>query len=299
MLEMVPLGTDEDAAEASGDPSATQFFAIPAPKAERARPAPPPQPMGGGGAYGGPPPGGPPPMGQPAPAAMPGPIGYGGVAQQGASPMIQGPVAHGQTMQGGSPFQVQGGGPMSTPDAGSRVQSNRVYAIIFAVFLLVAVALFVAVWFRFAFMAEKEPEPVAMANPVVGAGPVHKAKAAPIDTGIADKPVAKATPKHSSGSGHSSSGSSGAGSAPKPPPASAGPLTVKLADPTQATSIEVTCNSGLRTRAGFSGGSATVQNVPNDSCTIHFKGGAPAKFSPVHGNMSVTCTISQSTAVCK
>ena len=40
MLEMVPLTADKDQADANADPSATAFFAIPAPKADRSRPTP-------------------------------------------------------------------------------------------------------------------------------------------------------------------------------------------------------------------------------------------------------------------
>ncbi|MFN7145945.1 MAG: serine/threonine-protein kinase, partial [Myxococcota bacterium] len=42
MLQMVPLSDNEDEKEAGADPSATSFFAIPAPKAERPKAAAPP-----------------------------------------------------------------------------------------------------------------------------------------------------------------------------------------------------------------------------------------------------------------
>jgi hypothetical protein len=82
-------------------------------------------------------------------------------------------------------------------------------------------------------------------------------------------------------------------------PVGPGPLNLTLSDPTQATSIEVVCaTSGFRQRGAISGGRASVANVPIDSCTMIFHGGPPAKFAPVHGGMSLTCNIVDTTAVC-
>jgi len=39
--------------------------------------------------------------------------------------------------------------------------------------------------------------------------------------------------------------------------------------------------------------------VPTESCVLHFKGGTPARFSPVSGGQSISCYIQGSTAVCK
>jgi len=47
------------------------------------------------------------------------------------------------------------------------------------------------------------------------------------------------------------------------------------------TGIEVSCPSGFRQRASFSDGSATLSGLPAESCVANFKGGPPARFSPL------------------
>jgi serine/threonine protein kinase len=128
MLEMVPLSGVE-AIESGQDPSATAFFAIPAPKSERAGGAPP------GAATPGPPP---PPGGVRPPP--PPPRAGAGPAPPPGIPMVRGPVA---PPPQGSPFQVTGSTP-SAADNENRVNSTRVFAILFSVFLMVCMALFLA-----------------------------------------------------------------------------------------------------------------------------------------------------------
>ena len=41
-----------------------------------------------------------------------------------------------------------------------------------------------------------------------------------------------------------------------------------------------------------------MANVPNESCTMFFKGGPPAQYKPVRGGASYTCKIVGTTAVC-
>ena len=132
MLEMVPLSGSLDAAESGVDPSATAFFALPAAVSKGTSSAPP--------APSGPPTS--PPVGA-APTLPPrGPArpGVGGPPPPAVAPSIRGPVAP----QTGTPFQVEG----PTPSSGSeenRVNSTRVFAVLFAVFLLVCMALLIAV----------------------------------------------------------------------------------------------------------------------------------------------------------
>ena len=120
MLEMVPLSGSLDSAESEVDQSATAFFALPA-TASRGSNSPPPAPSAGAVA---------PPPAAPAlpPRAMARP-GLGGPPPPPVAPSIRGPVAP----QTGTPFQVEG----PTPSSGSeenRVNSTRVFAVLFAVF---------------------------------------------------------------------------------------------------------------------------------------------------------------------
>ena len=303
MLEMAPLSVDQDTADASDDPSATQFFAIPAPKAERTAAPPPPGP----GNFQPPPPAGPPighgpPGGVPRPPIGAPPAPAGGIRSGG--PMIQGPVA---TQGGGAtPFQVSGQQPGQNSQAlaQQRVQSNRVYAIIFAVFMLVCMAVFVAIWIPRWVMGDNEPaEEVVASNNLTGnASGSKKKKVEAADTGeVAPAPKPKKRSSSRSGSSsRSSSSSSSSGSSAARAPTGPAPLRVTMADANQATSVEVTCSSsGFRQRAAISGNTATVSNVPQESCTLHFKGGAPAKYSPVRGGQSLSCNIIGTTGVCK
>lgn len=284
MLEMVPLTADKDKQSAAEDPSATAFFAIPAPKADRSRSTPSAPPAPG---YGGPsgvsaPPSGPPgppmsrpPMGQPAaPVAM--------------QPMVQGPVVSYGNAGGASPFQVAGQGPVANPaaDSGGRVQSNRVYAILVGVFMLVAVAVVVAVWLIPRGKEEAPVTPTPTPTPTVVVE-----KTAKVEEDTAPPPVATPAPKPKAKA-----------STPKPAPApSSGPgtLSVTLADASQATAIEVVCPSGFRQRSALSGGRGSIASVPQEKCTMYFKGGAPAQFAPVGGGRSLSCSIVGTTAVCK
>lgn len=280
MLEMVPLSANKDEAEANADPSATAFFAIPAPKADRAKPAPPPPQAGGPiGVSSSPMSGGPMSMGQP--PMIGGPIASGPVA---AGPIVQGPVAgYGA---GASPFQVQGPTPTApAAEAGQRVQSNRVYAILIAVFLLVGVAVVAAVA-----LIPRETTKEAVVTPPPAPVVVAKteAKADPDTGGPPPPPVATPKPKAK------------APATPKPAAPSSGPgtLSVSLADASQATGVEVVCPSGFRQRTALSGGKGSMASVPNESCTMFFKGGPPAQYKPVRGGASYTCKIVGTTAVC-
>lgn len=305
MLQMVPLSQDEDEDEVSGDPSATAFFALPPPKANRTPQAPPAPPSMGAGApppapggFGGPPPapggmGAPPPpprpgfaAGQPPPVASP--MGGGGPPP----PAIRGPVAGGPTAQAASPFQVQQqAAPPPANDAG-RVKNYTVYAIVLGLVTLVCTAVLLAVFLA----PDKSGDP----DPVVadaGKGgldlgntpPAPERKRKVVDSG--DPPEPKPKPKTRTRKRSSGSGGSAPASKPKPKPApSGGTLTVKLTDPSVSTWILVTCNSGFSARGTFNGGTAKVANVPPDSCTINFKGGSPAKHHGVRGGQTVTCS---------
>jgi serine/threonine protein kinase len=285
MLELVPLSADGSGDEPSDDPSATAFFAIPAPRAEPSKPAPasrpaapPPVPSTPMARPAGPPPvvgiQGPTAGGPPAPPPMP----VGG---------IQGPTVAGPA---GTPFQASQP-PPSAPHKEKRVSSLRVYALILAVFMLGCTAVVLAVWFG---QMNKDKDTVPESTtPAVAQAPVKQPKAQK-DTGDEPEPEPqprKTTPRKTTTT---------APAAPAAPKTTPGTLTVKMTDQTFLTTIEVTCPSGMRQRAAISpGGSATIANVPTETCVLHFKGGAPARFSPVSGGQSLSCYIQGTTAVCK
>ncbi len=63
--------------------------------------------------------------------------------------------------------------------------------------------------------------------------------------------------------------------------------------------IEVRCPNGTRKRAAFSGNKATAKGIPgNEDCTLLFKGGLPAKYTPVRSGYVYTCAFKGSSADC-
>ena len=311
MLEMISLNEEDDETEVEGDPSATAFFAIPAPKETRAKAAP----LVTGETLGG--------MPSPLPPAggpiAQGPVASGPVASGPAAGGIQGPVA-GQPQQGpvatyssgqtATPFQV-GGGPAQPPpaDAGQRTQSNRVFAILLAMMALVGVSVFAAVWLRpwendASETAELASDAASSTSSSSSSGSSGRDAIAQADS--AEPEVAKPEPKKSytprntgSSSGSSSGSTSSGGAASSAPKVAAGTLAVTLVG-SSATTMEVTCPSGYRKRASVTGGKASLGDVPSESCTVLFKGaGAPVKYSPVSGGMRKTCTVTGVSANCK
>jgi len=279
MLEMVPLSADGSGEPEVDDPSATAFFAIPAPRAAPRNPAPTPAPPP-------PSPAGPPPMG-----GIQGPTsGARGPAPAAPPPMggIQGPTSGGAA---GTPFQASQP-PPSAPQQQKRVSSFRVYALLLAVFMLGCAAVVTAVWVGMS--RDKDPEPVAQVpstTPAVADAPRDKPQEDTAEEPEPEPQPRRTTPRRTTTT---------APAAPAAPKTTPGTLTVKMTDQTFLTTIEVTCPSGMRQRASISpGGSATISNVPTETCVLHFKGGAPARFSPVSGGQSLSCYIQGTTAVCK
>ena len=345
MLEMVPLSANQDATDAGADPSATAFFAIPAPKADRSRPggagagtpmpspmsgpggmAPPGPPPAAGGGFGAPPPppgggfGAPPPppgggFGGPPPAYGAAPVpNYGAptgmpgtMAPPPVQPAIQGPVA-GYGGQGAAPTPFQVAGPVAgapPADADQRVQSTRLYAILFACFVLLSIAIVAAVWLR---PGKDDGEQVASATPSTApATPavvegVSRKKRQNADTGVAAPPPLQAvhTPSPRTSGGGSSTPTPTAPKAPAAPPSTPGAITVKLGDPSTFTSVTVLCPDGTRAKGTFAGGSATVAGVPNgQSCSLHFNGGiSPGRFNGASAGSTLTCSMVGSGMVC-
>ncbi len=291
MLQMVPLSDNEDEKEAGNDPSATAFFAIPAPKAERPK-AVAPQPTMGQPTMGQPPAG--PPGGRPPYGAAPtySPQSIQGPAPQAPQPMVSGPVvSYGGASGGGTPFQVAGPQPTGNSNSESRVQSVRVFAILLGVFALACVAVLslVVIYFMVPKADDKKEETVAVVEKVA---PQKKRE----DTGAkvakseAPAPAAKqprsTTPR--------------APSAPAAPKLGANAtVTVNFTGATLPTSVTIQCNGGFIDKRALSNGSASIPGVPTgDTCQMHPKG-TVATSAPVRGGQTLNCQIIGTTSSCR
>ncbi|HJN75114.1 MAG TPA: serine/threonine-protein kinase [Myxococcota bacterium] len=294
MLEMVPLREDSEEADVEADPSATAFFAIPAPKDSRPTASPPAAP-----------PPGPIAQGPGAPIAQ-GPVAQapGGIRGPVAGQPGKGPVASYESGKAATPFQV-GGGPGEPPpaDAGARTQSNRVFAILLAMMLLVGVSVFAAVWLR----PWENTDPAEVADNAAADADVAKgtngsskasdgAAAVDSDEPLEEQPERKPTSNTTNrnpGSGSSSSGGGGS-SVPKVP---GGTLIVKISG-IDATQVQVSCPSGSQ-RANVVGNTATLTNV-GTGCKMTIKSyGPPVNVQGVSGGKSISCSVTGSTAICR
>jgi hypothetical protein len=169
-----------------------------------------------------------------------------------------------------------------------------VYAILFAVFMLVCAAVFVAVWVSFHFMNQKE----TVAEKVVASNDVKPPPKELKDTGLAQpQPVVpdktQKTPRPPKPVSNDTT--------PKPAPApkaNGGTVTVRIEAGQPYSAVEVICPS-TRLRGSFSGGVASIPGVPGEDCSIMFKGGPPAQYKPVKGGQSVSCTFVGTTASCR
>ena len=75
-------------------------------------------------------------------------------------------------------------------------------------------------------------------------------------------------------------------------------LVVRLTDPTLSSWLSIQCPGGYRARADFIAGQAVLEEVPDEKCTVSFKGGSPARFDGVTRGMSLQCTLSGTVADC-
>jgi serine/threonine-protein kinase len=292
-----------DEREVASDPNSTEFWAIPTPKAERAKPAGPPPPSPGGGGPPPPPPGGGPPPPPPGGIGGPPPPIYqsgGGAPPPGpVGPAIQGPVASSTAPASNTPFKASTSAGGLNPDE-QRVQSNRVYAIVFGMFGLVCLAVLALVFIG---IGDDDSSQNAVTETTT-LPPPRTVRERPNldDTGMkAPPPVRK--PKRSPRQGGRTGGGTGGGSGggkTKAPRVGGGTVIIKINDSTQASGVELICTAGsYRKRNSFIGGVATFGGVPGGVCTLYFKGGIPAKFSPVTRGRSYNCSIIGTTAVCK
>lgn len=88
------------------------------------------------------------------------------------------------------------------------------------------------------------------------------------------------------------------GGAPSGAPVKAGHVGILLEGGAHAMSLEIDCEGGYRRRVNVVEQRASFDDVPDDSCTLLFKGGVPAKFRPItFGDWG--CSFQGSVAVCK
>ncbi len=282
MLQMKPLSALQDEGEPTVDPSATAFFAIPAPKSQAPKPSIPDDPppvsgVGGGGAMGGPSTmAGPPPSTMDRPAySPPGAIGMGSAS----SPMMT---------AAGTPFGVNGPAPQGNANRERDVETSRVWVLVvgmFAMMCLLAITA-VATLILLPKTQEKptEPPPVAKNDP-------------PPEEPPEEEPVAvvQPQPRKISGGG----GAPKPPAEPKPPPAASDKLTIKFPGSPAPSSLELVCDGGYRNRATVQGGAANFSGVPGGACTLSPKGGGVvASNAPVKAGRTYTCEIRGSTMNC-
>jgi len=283
MLPMVPLNESADEREVSGDPSATSFFAIPGPKAERARAS-----TGGPAA-----PTMTPPQASPRPFTPP----PQAAAAPAPSPMgIQGPtVGYGGAQ---TPFQSAGPQQNAQENAESRVQSWRVYAILVAVMGLAAMFLVAVVavgWWKVSQDKDTPTETVATAAPPP---PPPKVKqedtAAPRPAQAQQAPVKAPTRRPVA-----SAGASASPAQPAAPRADKGTVTITFTSTPAPSLVELRCGD-FAARGTVSGGTVSVSGVPSGvDCKMIPKGGVTATPYPVKSGSRYTCAITGTTTSCR
>lgn len=62
--------------------------------------------------------------------------------------------------------------------------------------------------------------------------------------------------------------------------------------------LELTCSNGFRVRSEVVTNTASFDSVPNEECTLFFKGTVPAKYRPMSPG-TWWCSLSGVTAICK
>ena len=178
----------------------------------------------------------------------------------------------------------------------NRVQSNRVYAIVFAMFAFCSVAVMALL-----FVDWGGDEPPAVAD--VRTVPKPKKDQPKVerdardDTGFTPPPPQPVRRRTTSSTAPSRTAAAGSSAAPR---VGGGSIIVKLKDASQARAVELICGGGsYRLRQAFSAGVTKFGGVPGGQCTLYFKGGIPAKFAPVSRGKSYNCSIIGQTAVCE
>ena len=86
-------------------------------------------------------------------------------------------------------------------------------------------------------------------------------------------------------------------SASEEQPAPATETSIKIVDNTKFTAVEIQCENGFRSRAYFVGPRAVFTDVPDEDCSVFFKGGAPAKAA-IRGGQHKSCYFLGATSNC-
>lgn len=280
MLPLTPLSTNPDARAVAIDPTATQMIALPAPAASRPRGAPPPAfqpPMPGSAA----------PV-APVAAAAPGPI-QGPVAGGG----ITGPTP-------ASPFQPGGPMPASEPEADSRVQSWRVWAVVLAMFAfacIVFVSLLVVAYTQFAATKEAVTEPTVVTAPT----PVAIEEREVVDDPVPAEPTVVTAPTTRRTTPKRPTTPSGAAAEPAPVKVDKGTATVTFRMDPVPTSVRVSCPDGTTRNVAVSGASVKIPDVDADKgCQIRPYGpGVVSTTTTVKGGRSYACDVENSNLLCR
>lgn len=81
------------------------------------------------------------------------------------------------------------------------------------------------------------------------------------------------------------------------PATTGGDLSIQIGVDTMFTAAEVVCPGGFRQRDYFTDHAAAFTGLPAEPCTLSFKGGPPAQFSPIVAG-SWSCRYSGTTMLC-
>lgn len=293
-LPMVPLSGDQASTYDDGKKdSSTQFFAIPGASRNRSdAPAPAPQPAG-------------PPRAAPV-APIAGPVPAGPMVM-GPQPVggIAGPVAAGL---GAAPGMGMPNGAFGTQAIQEdRSSSSRVLVLVVMLVGVVCMALVTAMGLMiFAIVQSQKEEPLDIASTQPASVTVVRP---PVETGLnvgpknpkpTPDPAPRPRPRPSPGGDPKPSPSPRPAPAPAPPAGpAAGTLTIVKPDSEFFSSVEVRCGPGFRVRGDFVGNTASVPNVPAESCVVTFKGGAAAPKLNISGARKYTCSGTGGSMICR
>lgn len=78
-----------------------------------------------------------------------------------------------------------------------------------------------------------------------------------------------------------------------------GTIVIRLKSSFDVHGIELSCSGGYRMRKAVNAGTVTFRNVPDSPCSLYFRGGVPARYSPVRPGQELTCQLIGSTAICR
>lgn len=270
MLRMVPLAHVVAPVE---DVNATAFFQVPVPNRARVPVAPPSAPP-------------------PSVTGSPSRDSRSSSAPAQLRPAFPEPLRAAPFASAAMPPSIT---PANTPPPaeGARIQSMRVLAALFLVFLLMgAAALLAAVALVVVPRAPIAPLPVAPSTPVATAwqvDPDPDDTAAPaVAREVAEEVRAPSTPR----------GKDLTPRTPKPPPVRT--VTARFSGDPLPNRVEVTCPGMARQRVDVMNGVATIHSLPAGvECWMHPKGGVVTTAAKIEAGRDYTCTLTSTTTSCR